>query len=334
MIGEGSWEQADTTEQAAELSWARAEYLNHPAYAVYKTRLEHLIDKSDEYAWELGSIDSSVDSTSFAAMSPEEQLAFFFMAGHRLQAEHKVAVLLAAFSRAVPWQDVHTQAMLARQTSEEYKHTIGVYNFYKDVIGLGDFEQMKQMAEQNADQVSTSLYGLLEKYINALSAEPSLRNLIGAFFAYHVVAEGVVAREFSKLTAQKMSQDNKFPGFLDGHAKVARDENRHVAFGMAFLRMTYEIYPELTRQIITSEALEFKQEVDRQLVNAIEDNLGELTQIGYGKTPQEIHALINKALERNLRAISPKLREEYLTSLDPIDLTQNVDGPGSNQHDR
>lgn len=301
--------------------------LSHPAYIHYQAELQRLRAKAENNAWSLDEIDLTTDKQSFEAIAEERLPGFFFMASHRLNAEFQVARQLAPFMSAIPEADLDTQIMLSLQAYEEYKHTDGVRNFYRDVMNVADFDQMRVMADENMDPVSQTLYGGLNGYISRLAAEPSQRNLTAGFFAYHGLAEGVIAEVFSKFTYDAIDKYGDFPGFKYGHEKVRQDEARHVAFGMAYGRLQYQIDSAAAQTAIFEPALEFKSEVDFLLRLAEESGLENLTQDGYGRSPRQIYDAVIATLHLRLRRIDPELEREFLA------LTQDVDGAGSHQHD-
>jgi ribonucleoside-diphosphate reductase beta chain len=60
--------------------------------------------------------------------------------------------------------------------------------------------------------------------------------LIEAITVYHILIEGAMALAGQRGMLNTYRQMNVLPGFRGGFTAVARDESRHVLFGVAFLR--------------------------------------------------------------------------------------------------
>src|SRR5205807_2878838 len=64
----------------------------------------------------------------------------------------------------------------------------------------------------------------------------NLAYLIEGITLYHVVVEGTMALAGQRAILDFYRQNNLFPAFRGGFTAVARDESRHVVFGVKFLR--------------------------------------------------------------------------------------------------
>jgi ribonucleoside-diphosphate reductase beta chain len=288
--------------------------LSHPAYLQYQNDCRRLRRKAEQNAWTLADVQPllGVDAASYADLPEAKRQSFLFMAAHRLQAEFRVAQKLGPFLAAVPKEDLETQIMLALQQYEEYKHTEGQRLFYHDVLGISDFSQMQRVAEENTDFISQALFDGHERYLSRLTDQPTQHNLTANFFAYHGLAEGVIAEVFAKHTYDSIDQYGDFPGFKAGHEKVCQDEARHVAFGMAYCRLQYALEPEAATAAIMEPAIEFRQAIDGLLQFAEANGMEQLALDGYGKTPREIHAAVNEMFLLRLRRIHPELERSLM----------------------
>jgi hypothetical protein len=288
--------------------------LRHPAYLAYQDECRRLRQKAEQNSWSLDDIRPllAVDAASYADIPEGKRQSFLFMASHRLQAEFRVARQLGPFLAAVPDDDIETQIMLSLQMAEEYKHTDGQRNFYHDVMAVTDFAEMIRVAEDNTDFVSRTLYDGEERYIERLAKEPTQHNLTSGFFAYHQLAEGVIAEVFSKFTYDSIDRYGDFPGFKLGHEKVRQDEGRHVAFGMEYCRLQYALDPDGATAAILDPALEFKQAIDTLLELAEGSDLEQLALEGYGKTPREIYQAVYNMFLVRLRRINPRVEKAFL----------------------
>ncbi len=66
----------------------------------------------------------------------------------------------------------------------------------------GGIDAVREVADRNMDPVAETLYGHLEHYVRALEDDRGEDAFLAAVIAYHLLAEGVVAR-----TAQNLAAD-------------------------------------------------------------------------------------------------------------------------------
>ena len=60
--------------------------------------------------------------------------------------------------------------------------------------------------------------------------------LVEAVAIYHLLIEGTIAVSSQHFILSRLEAEGTLPGFVEGFSNVTRDEHRHVAFGMRFLR--------------------------------------------------------------------------------------------------
>ena len=78
--------------------------------------------------------------------------------------------------------------------------------------------------------------GLLKTRVDRLAAEPEdLETLVEAITLYHMIIEGVLALTGQHFIIEYNTSVGTLPGFVEGFSNVARDEHRHIAFGVRFL---------------------------------------------------------------------------------------------------
>jgi len=59
--------------------------------------------------------------------------------------------------------------------------------------------------------------------------------LVEAVTLYHMIIEGALALTGQHFIIEYNTEQNTLPAFVEGFNKVARDEHRHIAFGVRFL---------------------------------------------------------------------------------------------------
>ena len=76
----------------------------------------------------------------------------------------------------------------------------------------------------------------LSRRVDKLASDPAdTETLVEAITLYHMVIEGVLALTGQHFIIDYNTEQGTLPAFVEGFGKVARDEHRHIAFGVRFL---------------------------------------------------------------------------------------------------
>lgn len=258
-----------------------------------------LFEHWESTQWAAHRLDLSTDAEAFAALSEAERDGMIWIFAHRFQAEFNVARLLAPFLDAAPSYEM--RLLLATQVADEYRHCQSVLRVYEEVFGVeGGVDAVQALADENLDPVAEMLYGALDRYVLALRDDRSPEAFCRAVFAYHLVAEGVVARTAQNLAADQYDKLG-FPGLAEGRRLVARDEARHIGIGVSYLRQ------EMTRdRERTVEAIaEVVDEVGRLAQRGLELGAGleDALRDGYGVDSNAFYAEAMRLFQIRLRSI-------------------------------
>ena len=152
--------------------------------------------------------------------------------------EQKVADELGPMMRAAP---LETQRIfLATQIADEARHVQFFDRFFSEVGVLEDADELSQRLEaleENLNPAFSELFdGLLKSRVDRLAQEPGDGEaLIEAVTLYHMVIEGMLALTGQHFIIDYNEREGTLPGFVEGFSNVARDEHRHIAFGVRFL---------------------------------------------------------------------------------------------------
>jgi ribonucleotide reductase beta subunit family protein with ferritin-like domain len=259
-----------------------------------------LYDHWERNQWAVSSLDFSTDAESFAALGERDQRAMAWLFAHRFHAEFNVATLLTPFLDAAPFYEL--ELLLATQIADEYKHLQCVLRIYREVFGVtGGIEAVREFAEARKDPASQFLYEALEQKVLALRHDRSEDAFLKAVFAYHIVAEGVVASVANRLVGSKYGELG-FPGLAAGQRRVALDEARHIGIGVAYVRERMQLDREATASALDDVLAETAIIFDRVLElgkASVEDVL----EAGYGVDAERFGAEVLRTLEARLRSI-------------------------------
>ena len=251
--------------------------------------------------WSVLDLDLETDARSFDALDPADQQGLIWIFAHRFHAEFNVARLLAPFLLAAP--DWDSQLLLATQTADEHRHLQAVLRIYEEVFGVqGGIDAVRGLADQNLDPVAETLYGRLDEYIARLEHDRHPDVFLQAVVVYHLLAEGVVARTAQNLAAGQYERFGHFPGLAQGQRLVARDEARHIGFGVSYCRARMAADPEHTRAVIAEVIDEFASVAAELLVTA-NNGMGDIVRAGYGVDPAGFSAEAMRLLGLRLQSI-------------------------------
>jgi ribonucleoside-diphosphate reductase beta chain len=251
--------------------------------------------------WSPLELDYAEDRASFLALGDEARRGFVWIFSHRFHAEFKVATILAPFLMRAP--SYETQVVLATQVADEYRHMQSVLRVYDEVFGIDDLDEVRAMADANLDVIASTLYEALEDRVAPLatSADPDL--FVKAVVAYHLIAEGVVARTAQNLAAGQYEQFGSFPGLAAGQRLVARDEARHIGFGVSFVRWRMAQDRERTMAAVDDVVEEFTELAASLLDTALADRMDSQVLSGYGVDSQGFYAEAMRLWQLRLRSI-------------------------------
>ncbi len=188
--------------------------------------------------WKAQDIDFSEDRQQWQRMSEDEHMMRIYGLSAFFQGEACVTDTLAPFVLAMP--DEEMRIFTTTQLVDEARHTIFFARFFREVMGV----DMNQMEDQLAFARQYMNEGLKYILIDALNdvADRIRRDttnmalLVEGVTLYHIVIEATMALAGQRGILEQYRQYNLFPAFRGGFTAVARDESRHVVFGVKFLR--------------------------------------------------------------------------------------------------
>jgi ribonucleoside-diphosphate reductase beta chain len=117
---------------------------------------------------------------------------------------------------------------------------------------------------------------------------------------YHMVIEGFLAVTGQTLIRDYMLEHGLYPGFCEGFGLVERDEHRHVAFGVRFLRDAIEDDPR-HRATVERVVLELAPRAAHVFCPPYVDDPAEF--VSYGYHSSEIYGHAYRTLKRRMRVL-------------------------------
>jgi ribonucleoside-diphosphate reductase beta chain len=250
--------------------------------------------------WSLFDLDFTVDAESYARLDEETARGLRWIFAHRFDAEFEVARTLPPFVVAAP--DYEVALVLATQLSDEHRHLQAVLRVYEEVFGVRGFAAAEALAATNSDPAAALVYREFASYVEPLRDDRSPEVFLRSVVAYHLLAEGVVARTAQNLAGDQYSRFGNFPGLAQGQRLVARDEARHIGIGVSYVRRCAAIDPDGTYEVVGSVVAHFV-DVAAQMLEIADESMGDLLLAGYGTDPQAFYAEAMRLLKVRMRSI-------------------------------
>jgi len=187
--------------------------------------------------WRAQDIDFSGDRMQWEMSQNEQKMRLYGLSAF-FQGEACVTDTLAPYVLAMP--DEEMRIFLTTQLVDEARHTVFFARFFKEVLGV-DKEKLEDALAVAREHMNAQLkYILIDSLVEVaerIRQEPgNLAHLVEGITLYHVVVEGTMALAGQRSILEAYRTNGLFPAFRGGFTAVARDESRHVVFGVKFLR--------------------------------------------------------------------------------------------------
>jgi ribonucleoside-diphosphate reductase beta chain len=189
--------------------------------------------------WATQDLDFSRDRTDWhERIEPEERFQRMYGLSAFFIGEQRVTDELGPIMRACPTEE--QRIFLSTQIADEARHVRFFNRFYEEVgvlEGADDLAARLRATEQHLNESFGELFdGMLKGRVDRLAAEPeNTELLVEAITLYHMIIEGALALTGQHFIIDYNVDQDTLPGFVEGFQKVARDEHRHIAFGVRFL---------------------------------------------------------------------------------------------------
>jgi ribonucleoside-diphosphate reductase beta chain len=269
---------------------------------------EGLLDYRQLYAlwerqnWKAHEIDFSVDREQWVVTPGPAQENTLWSLGSFYVGEERVTADLAPFLAAAPSGEI--ELFLATQLVDEARHAAFFDRFGAEVMCLTEDDLRGRMREVER-MLTRPFHDVFDDGLrdvsNRIKARPDdLGLFVEGIAVYHMVVEGFLAVTGQTLIREYMLEHGLYPGFCEGFGLVERDEHRHVAFGVRFLRDAIEDDPR-HRATVERVVLDLVPRAAHAFVPPYVDDPREF--VSYGYTSQEIYGHAYRALERRMKVL-------------------------------
>jgi ribonucleoside-diphosphate reductase beta chain len=136
------------------------------------------------------------------------------------------------------------EAFLTTQLVDEARHAVFFDRFGSEVMVLeaNDLRgRLRELEELMLDPWRTVFDDELRGIARRIAERPDDIDLfVEGIVTYHMVIEGVLAMTGQHFILKYLEDHGLYPGFQKGFSLVERDEHRHIAFGVRFLKEMVE----------------------------------------------------------------------------------------------
>jgi ribonucleoside-diphosphate reductase beta chain len=255
--------------------------------------------------WAVGDLDFSLDRQDWLEATDIDRKATMW--SHRLffNGEERVTSTLAPFVWAAPTPEV--EIFLSTQMVDEARHTVFFERWWHEVCGTGARNMTELMAEIRPEAnagYNELFYERLPSTAQRLASNPrDFDAFVEGVTLYHIVIEATIALTGQRFELEAMREQGLTDrGFYRGFTAVARDESRHVNFGI-----------KLLQEAVREDAPRYAPIIQRTLVECLPLISGTLDPpdpryvTDYGHTESEIVEFAIESLNKRLRAIGINL---------------------------
>jgi ribonucleoside-diphosphate reductase beta chain len=260
----------------------------------------------EKQQWAVADLDFAPDQQQWSTLDQGQREAvrrtmILFFIG-----EQAVTDTLSPILHAAPHED--ERIFLATQIADEARHTVFFQRFFDEVLEVhGGLRDALAVVGPEATSGFRRIFETdLIDATEAVRKDPrDVRSWVEAVVTYHLVIEGYLALTGQRGLLRFFRSVGLMPGFTAGFTAVARDESRHIGYGVLALRRRVLEDPEMAR-VITLKVLALAEPavltvVDPDTLMTVPHPAEQAEDMR--QDPMEFRAFAIESLAKRLRAI-------------------------------
>jgi len=253
--------------------------------------------------WSSQEVDLAADAAAWPALEASERDAILWALSSLIVAEERITTQFTGLVLAA--DDEEETSYLATQQVDEAKHLQFYARFQNEVVAdpAAIAAHVERAREHLGDPFRTIFDEALVQAHEKLVADPRDRGAKVEFVTtYHQVIEGTLGTTAFNFITNYLNEHELLPGFVAGYRRIARDEQRHVAYGTGFLRAAVADDPAMG-EAVRATLLRLLPAVAQALEPPSQDGGGP----AFGIDPAEVRAFALDGLTRRLNVIGVSL---------------------------
>ena len=194
---------------------------------------EDLYSRWEQSNWSATEIDFTEDARQWREVFTEhERKAALWNYALFFWGEDAVADNLGPYIDAAPLEE--QKYFLTTQQVDEARHAVFFKRFMHEVVGLGDGTVGSALDAIKPELTwgFRKVFDRLDTMADELRRDRSRPKLAAAITLYHVIIEAGLAQSGQHFITSYLEERSLLPAFREGMTQIARDEQRHIAFGV------------------------------------------------------------------------------------------------------
>jgi ribonucleoside-diphosphate reductase beta chain len=258
----------------------------------------------EESQWTPFAVDLATDREQWRGLGEEDRGLILWVLSSLMVAEERITTKFSGLVGAHGTEEEAT--FLATQQVDEARHMQFYAHFQDEVVA--DPGAIAAHVARAREQISPAFRAIFDvalvKAHEELLANPADPEAKVRFVTlYHLVLEGTLGLTSFNFVTGYLRREKLLPGFVDGYSKIHHDEQRHIGYGVWFLRQAVAESPALAGQV---------RSVLRELLPAVGESLTPPDREGtdwnaLGASAEEIRDFAIGGLERRLDVIGVPL---------------------------
>lgn len=205
----------------------------------------------EKQQWSVSDLDLTADRADWETLPAgirtvmQNTMTLFFIG------EQAVTDTLAPILHAAPRED--ERIFLATQIADEARHTVFFQRFFEEVLGIGGglHAALEAIAPGATEGFRRIFEHQLRDAMDLVRREPANEKAwVEGVVTYHLIIEGYLAVTGQRTLLRTLRNVGLMPGFRAGFTAVARDESRHIGFGVLALRRRVDADPATVNVIV------------------------------------------------------------------------------------
>ncbi len=264
-----------------------------------------LYHRWERQQWAVSDLDFAPDRERWLRSSDLEKDATLWSRRLFFNGEERVTATLAPFVWAAPQPEI--EIFLSTQMVDEARHTVFFDRWWREVVGTDARDLTEILAQIRPDSnpgYNELFYDRLPSVAQRMGSNPrDIDAFIEGVTIYHIVVEATLALTGQRFELESMREEGlTHTGYYQGFTAVARDESRHVNFGVKVLQ-----------EAVREDAQRFAPLIQRTLVECLPLISGtihppdERYLTEFGRSEDEVMEFAMNALNKRLRSIGINL---------------------------